>query len=293
MELIIYILYSINQNFSTNNYYKIQIIKKIGEGTYGYVYEINNNLVIKIFKNYTKIIKDYDENNIVPKKNENREVNFFLSYMNSNFKNNDYLIKINCIGLVKFNNFNNYNIINNFCLILPNCVPIMKLVNQWKMPLIKNNNGKELVLKLMKRLIEIEIFLNINFNLSNLDIKLSNFMINKYNKIDIKNIIAIDFGLTINRNKKLNKNYKHDYFIWPENVKNIDYFPSYSICINGLILFLGLKTIKKITIENNLKYIKDDIDFYQIFYNGLILNIKCKDLYIMIEDYFKKNKIKY
>ena len=293
MEVIIYILYSINNNFTINNYYKIKLIKKIGEGSYGYVYEINNDLVIKIFKNYTKIIKNDDEDSIIPKKNENREVNFFISYMNNNIKNNTYLIKINCIGVIKFNNFNNYDIINNFCLLLPSCNPVLKLINQWKMPLIKNNYGKEIVLRLMKRLIEIELHLNENYNVSNLDIKLSNYMINKYNTIDIKNIIAIDFGLTINKNKKINCSYKTDYYIWPENNIELEYFPSYSICINGLILFLGLKTIKKITIESNLKYIKDDLDFYQIFYNGLILNIKCKDLNILIDKYFKKYKIKY
>ena len=58
MELIIYILYSKSSRFNLSNYYKIKLNKKIGEGSYGYVYEINSDLVVKIFKNNSNQISD-------------------------------------------------------------------------------------------------------------------------------------------------------------------------------------------------------------------------------------------
>jgi len=287
MEVIVYILYSINNYFKINDYFKIKLIKKIGEGNYGYVYEINNDLVIKIFKNYSKIIENSDNDlKLIPKKTENREVQFFISYLKSNFIDNQYLIKINCIGIIKFNNFQNYDIINNYCLILPYCFPLIKLINQWKMPLITNKFGKMIILKFMKKLIEIELFMNSKFNTSNLDIKLNNYMIEKNKKIEMNNIIAIDFGLTIKKNKNYIFNLKNDYYIWPDgNNIDINDIPSYAICINGLILFLGLKTIKNISIEKNLKYIKSDFKFYNIFYHGLIKKVKINDLYELVNQY--------
>ena len=111
MELIIYILYSVNNNFKVNYYYKIKINKKVGEGTYGLVYEINKNMVIKVFKNYTNLNENKDDKKIIPNKNENRELNFFISYLKSNVKNS-YIIDINAIGIIKFITGSKLKIIN-------------------------------------------------------------------------------------------------------------------------------------------------------------------------------------
>lgn len=295
MEIVIYILYSINKNFKINNYYKIKLNKKVGEGSYGIVYEINNNLVVKIFKNSTNLIKDKDYNdiNLIPEKNENREINFFLDYLKSNYINNDYIIKISSIAIIKHNNFDNKKLNNKYLLILPYCAPLSNLFNKWHMPLIKNISGKQIILNLMKRLIEIEIFLNNKFNIINMDIKLNNYMIEKYKNIDINNIIALDFGLTLKKSN-INYNINNDYFIWPygNNIK-IDIIPSYSICINALILYLGLKNLKKKSIITNLNYIKNDIDFYDIFFSGLFLKINIIELKNLIDKYIKKYNIKH
>lgn len=294
MEIIIYILYSVNNNFKVTNYYKININKKVGEGTYGIVYEINKNTVVKIFKNYTNLTESNDDKKLIPGKNENRELNFFIAYLKSNCIKNNYIININAIGIIKFITDSKLEIINNYCLILPNCYPITKLINLWKMPLIKNKDGKELVLKFMKRLIEIELFLNDKFKITNLDIKLNNYMIQKNKKIDINNILAIDFGLIIKKKNDIKYNFNTKYYIWPTGKDiNIEYVPSYALCINGLILYLGETKIKNSSLKENLKYLKNDIEFYNIFYNGLLLRIKCSELYLLIENYMKKNKIKY
>ena len=291
MEIIIYVLYSNSSNFKINHYYKINIQNKIGEGTYGYVYDINKDLVMKIFKYYTKLTENKDDN-LLPNKNENRELNFFINYLQKNTKKSDYIININAIGIIKYVTDDKIDVENNYCLILPKCVSVMKLINNWKMPLIENRDGKRLVLNFMKRLIDIELFLNNNFNITNLDIKLNNYMIDKRHKININNILAIDFGL-IMKNDNIKFNFDKKYYIWPkiDNI-NINYISSYSICINGLILFLGESKVKKLTIKDNLKYLKDDNDFYNIFYNSLSLKIKCNELYNLINKYMKKNKFK-
>jgi len=293
MELIIYILYSVNNNFKVNYYYKIKINKKVGEGTYGIVYEINKNMVIKVFKNYTNLNENKDDKKIIPNKNENRELNFFISYLKSNVKNS-YIIDINAIGIIKFITGSKLKIINNYCIILPNCYSIVKLINLWKMPLIKNKDGKELVLKFMKRLVEIELFLNDKFKITNLDIKLNNYMIQKNKKLDINNILAIDFGLIVKMKNDIKYNFNTNYYIWPKGKDiNIEYVPSYSLCINGLILYLGETKIKNLSLKENLTYLKNDVEFYNIFYNGLLLKIKCSELYLLIKNYMKKMKIKF
>ena len=293
MELIIYILYSVNNNFKVNYYYKIKINKKVGEGTYGLVYEINKNMVIKVFKNYTNLNENKDDKKIIPNKNENRELNFFISYLKSNVKNS-YIIDINAIGIIKFITGSKLKIINNYCIILPNCYSIVKLINLWKMPLIKNKDGKELVLKFMKRLVEIELFLNDKFKITNLDIKLNNYMIQKNKKLDINNILAIDFGLIVKMKDDIKYNFNINYYIWPKGKDiNIEYVSSYSLCINGLILYLGETKIKNSSLKDNLNYLKNDVEFYNIFYNGLLLKIKCSELYLLIKNYMKKMKIKF
>tara|TARA_B110000483_G_scaffold121025_1_gene146076 strand:+ start:801 stop:1676 length:876 start_codon:yes stop_codon:yes gene_type:complete len=291
MEIIVYVLYSIGNNFKINHYYKINIPKKIGEGTYGYVYSINKDLVIKIFKNYSELYEN-DETNLLPKKNENREVKFFIDLLNSKYKNNHHLININAIGIIKYINGNNLKLVNNYCLILPKCNSVTNLINLWKMPLINNKDGKEIVLNFMKRLIEIELFLNKNFNITNLDIKLNNYMIQKSKKLNIDNILAIDFGLVIQNN-----NIKYDfkkYYIWPcgQDI-NIKYVSPYSICINALILFLGENKVKNNDNIYNLNYLKKDKDFYNIFNQSLSLKLNCENLQKLIHEYMKKNKFKH
>lgn len=288
MVIIIYLLYSNNKIFKINTYYKLNIINKIGEGSYGYVYEINNDNVIKIFKNNTNLINNNKNEKIIPYKNENRELNFFINFIKNNFNKNNYIININAIGIIKYSNEEHLKINNNYCLILPKCKSIINLIKLWKIPLIKNKEGKELVLKFMKRLIEIELYLNENFKITNIDIKLNNYMILNTKKLDINNILAIDFGLILKNKKNVKYNINTNYYIWPKGKDiNLNYISTYAICINGLILFLGEKNMINLSLKDNLKKIKDDNEFYNIFYNGLLLKIKCNDLYNLINLYLK------
>ena len=296
MYLTCYILYSKSNNYLINKYYKLKLLEKIGEGNYGLIYEINKNYVIKIFKNslITNNINDESES-IIPLNNENREISFFISYLKNKTTNTKFIIDVKSIGIL-LDDYTINNLIikkNSFFMILPSCISIYKLLNLWKTPLINNKDGIEIVLNIMKRLIDIQLFLYNNYNIINLDVKTDNLMIEKKNKLIIDNIINIDLGLIKTKN---NNTYQFDckYTIWPtsENIK-LEKIPSYSICINGLEILLGKEFIeknKKMNLIDKLYFLKNNDEVYNIFYNGLLLKLNLKQLLVLILNYLKKNK---
>ena len=97
MNVNIFTLYSKINNFKDNNNYNIKIYNKIGEGGYGIVYKLDSKFVIKIFKNsYFNQITE-NSKKIIPSKDENREINFFIDYLKYKRENNDYFIDVNLI----------------------------------------------------------------------------------------------------------------------------------------------------------------------------------------------------
>ena len=296
MYLTCYILYSKSNNYLINKYYKLKLLEKIGEGNYGLIYEISKNYVIKIFKNSLITNNSNDESeSIIPLNNENREISFFISYLKNKTANTNFIIDVKSIGIL-VDDFTINNLIikkNSFFMILPSCISIYKLLHLWKTPLINNKDGIEIVLNIMKRLIDIQLFLYNNYNIINLDIKMDNLMIEKNNKLIIDNIINIDLGLIKTKN---NNTYQFDckYTIWPssENIK-LEKIPSYSICINGLEILLGKEFIeknKKMNLIDKLYFLKNNDEVYNIFYNGLLLKLNLKQLLVLILNYLKKNK---
>lgn len=294
MYLTCYILYSKSNNYLINKYYKLKLLEKIGEGGYGLVYEINKNYVIKIFKNslITNSLNNESES-IIPLNNENREISFFISYLKNKTKNTNFIVDVKVIGIL-VDDYNIHKFLikkNSFFMILPSCISIYKLLNLWKTPLINNKDGVEIVLNIMKRLIDIQIFLYNNYNIINLDIKMENFMIEKNNNLIIDNIINIDLGLIKSKNNN-NYSFNNKYVIWPkiENVK-LEKIPSYSICINGLEILLGKEFIeknKKNNMIDKLYFLKNNQEVYNIFYNGLLLKLNLKQLLGLILNYLKK-----
>jgi len=296
MYLSCYILYSKSNNYLINKYYKLKLLEKMGEGSYGIIYEINKNYVIKIFKNslITNNITN-ESTSIIPLNNENREISFFISYLKNNTKNTNFIIDVKAIGIL-VDDYKIHNLIikkNSFFMILPSCISIYKLLHLWKSPLINNKDGVEIVLNIMKRLIDIQIYLYNNYNIINLDIKMDNFMIEKSNELLIDNIINIDLGLIKTKNNN-NYQFNYKYVIWPtsENVK-LEKIPSYSICINGLEILLGKEFIENNKTSNlidKLYFLKNNQEVYNIFYNGLLLKVNLKQLLGLISNYLKKNK---
>jgi hypothetical protein len=283
--LKIYILRSSNDNYIENKYKKIKIIKKIGEGSYGLVFLLNNDHVIKIFKNSTIKNSILNESNyLIPIKYENRELIFYYKYIDDK-KENNYIINLYAIGLIKdiiIDNTNNIDL-NSYFIILPLCKSFYNIYNIYNTPLINKKNGINFTLKIMKRIIQISEFLENKYNIINLDFKLNNFMFtntNKNNNLD--NLIMLDFSI-VKTKTKTKYNIDNKYYIWPDsNNILIEYLPSYSTCINGLELLFGHKSIINIRNDNKLEYylkiIKEkDKNIYNIFHNGLILKINTEN----------------
>ena len=287
-SLKIYILRSSNDFYIENKYKKIKIIKKIGEGSYGLVYLLNNDHVIKIFKNSTLKNSILNESNcLIPIKNENRELIFYYKYIDEK-KENNYIINLYAIGLIKDIIIDNANSIelNSYFIILPLCKPFYNSYNIFNTQLIDKKNGIKFTIKIMKRLIQISDFLENKYNIVNLDFKLNNFMF-KNNSNDLENLIMLDFSI-IKKKTKIKYNIDNNYYIWPKNNNIlIEYLPPYSTCINGLELLFGHKSIINIRNDNKLDYylkiIKDkDKNTYNIFFNGLVLKINTENFLKML-----------
>lgn len=283
-----FIINSTHEDYQENKNKKLMIKKKIFEGSYGMIFLLNNDHVIKIFKNSTQNNTILDESNyLLPLVNENRELIFFYKYKNDNADKN-FIISLYCIGILK-DIIIDKDIkldVNSYFVILPYCIPFYEIFNVYNLSLLNYKNGITFSLNVMKRLIEISEFFKKKYDLVNLDFKLNNFMFDK--KINnLNNLIMIDFGIIKKKNKK-----KYDiidkYYIWPDsNNIQLSYLQSYSICINGLELLFGkdqvinLPNIIKInSFLNILK--KTNKSLYKIFYNGLITKINIKKLLILI-----------
>lgn len=290
----VYILHSTKTEYVEQKNMNIELQEKIGEGSYGIVFLMNNKHVIKIFKNsvFDKTVL-IESDSLLPHKNENRELMFFLNYIKEKTKKN-MIIDIYAIGvlkdILKYNNETIYK--NNYFIILPFCIPFYKMFSIWNKPLINTKNGFLFTLTVMKRLLDISLFLEKKYNLINLDFKFDNYMFTD-KKENIKKLTLLDFSIVKKKNKKKYDFYKK-YFIWPNSKKDflLENIPSYSICINGLELLFGIDKIinffQEKYLENYLKIIKaKNKNIYNIFYQGLFVYVNSENLLLMINDEMK------
>ena len=274
-----FILRSNDKEYDENKMKKITVKKKIGEGNYGLVFLLDNNHVIKIFKNSTLNNTVLNESSfLLPLKNENRELIFYFKYI-SNKKENNFIINLYGIGLIKdtlIDNNQTYDI-NSYFIILPYCISFYNNFNLYNSALLHKNNGLNFTLNVMKRLLQISEFLENNYNMINVDFKLKNFMFPEKTK-NINNLIMIDFSIIKNKSKK-KYSIENKYYIWPynENVL-LEYIPPYSICINGLELLFGYDEVMQLPNKNKMNYFLKNIEkknkyAHTIFYNGIVKKI--------------------
>jgi hypothetical protein len=259
---------------------RLKIKEYIGGGSYGIVYLLDNNHVIKIFKKSNITNTNLDETqNLIPMENENRELIFYFKYKNKK-EDHKYIIQLYCIGILNDEFIKERTGLDEdaYFIILPYCQTFYKKFKIWDRPLIDTKNGILFTLKVMKRLLELSNYLEIKYNYINLDFTLNNFMFPE-NSDDINELIMIDFSII--KSKVINKkiDFKREYYIWPiGNNIILENIPSYSICINGLELLFGNSKISKLPnkiLLNNILLIiqKKNRNLYNIFYNGLYLNI--------------------
>lgn len=284
-----YIIKSSHKDYTINKNHKLKLLKKIGEGSYGLVFLVENNHVVKIFKNSNKNNTVLNESNyLLPLNNENRELLFYYKYRNSK-KDKNYIISLYCIGIIKdIIVDNNVKLdLNSYFIILPYCIPFYENFNIFNISLINEKNGLNFTLNLMKRLIEISLYLKKEYKIINLDFNLNNFMFEKKTK-NLENLIMIDFSIS---KKNTTKKFiiDNDYYIWPKDRDNITLskLQSYSICINGLELLYGKMEILKNYEFNKLKKIIINLknkneNIYNLFYTGIILKIELNKLLNLI-----------
>jgi hypothetical protein len=278
------IINSNHNEYTENKLKKLHIIKKIGEGSYGSVYQLNNNHVIKIFKNSTFENTKLEESNyLIPIKNENRELLFFFKYSTKK-KEFNYIINAYAIGIIKNKIIHNDNTfeINSYFIILPLCYSFYDIFKMRNQPLINKTNGITFTLNVMKRLLEISNYFENKYNLINIDFKLNNFMFSDKN-YNLNNLIMIDFSIIKSKSKNKKYNIQNKYYIWPIGNIFLDYIPPYSTCINGLELLFGHTKILNLYDDENMKNYLNIINSknknaYNIFYNGLILKINTENI---------------
>ena len=312
------ILKSDHKDYPENKNKKLYVKKKIGEGSYGLVFLIQNDHVIKIFKNSTINNTVFNESNyLIPIRNENRELTFFFKYIN-NKKVNTFIVNLYAIGIIRDSIIDNSIKLelNSYFIILPLCVPFYNNFNILNIPLINKKNGLDFTVSVMKRLLEISQFLENKYDLINLDFKLNNFMLTK-NSDNLNDIIMIDFSIvkkinnknkTYNLTKELNPLDSGDasrrsptrvtsmsdslnkYYIWPANNQILENIPSYSVSINGLELLFGYNKVLDLPNNDKIKYFLKIIEdknknIHNIFFNGLILKINTESLLKLINSY--------
>ena len=165
IQLKIFIIKSNCSIYNENEEIIINIKKKIGEGAYGSIFEIDNNNVIKIFKNSLQdntLLKETV--NILPYSNENRELIFFNKVLdesiNTQYENTKYIIKILAIGYIKNKIIDKNNIFepNSNFIIIPLAYPFYTIYTILNKPLIKNDNYI-VAINVMKRLLQICLFI--------------------------------------------------------------------------------------------------------------------------------------
>jgi serine/threonine protein kinase len=306
-QLNIFILKSSSSLFIKNESVNIELKKRIGEGTFGVVYEINDNNVIKIFKNsiYDNTLQS-ETTSILPYKNENRELIFFNNIIDHEDKE-DYIIKIMAIGyinkkLVDRDKFKNeltiFNVNSNF-IIIPLAYQFYTVYKEISYKHDYKPNYR-FIIGVMQRLAKICLHLETTYKKINLDLKLNNCVFKVLDK-DINQMIMLDFSLLKSFDKESGNNPlfnrkfydSTDYYIWPiDNNYTLANIHSYSICINGLELIFGRDEIKeelpeKKYINKCLEYIrKHDKKAYEIFNKGLTERMETNKLLELLDNFF-------
>ena len=173
---------------------------------------------------------------------------------------------------------------NSYFVILPLCIPFYKALpiynerlihlkkstsifetyqNYHRLPLAISSPGSPgspdsdlppfgiaFTLDIMRKMCIASIYLEEEFQIFNLDLKLQNIMFLKSSdpKIPFEDLIVIDFSLIkfLDAKEREERTFHYDdlidqkYFIWPySGTTLVSNLPSYSICINGLELLYG------------------------------------------------------
>ena len=241
---------------------QIKLTEKIGEGSNSFVYKLNNEHVIKIYKNSiagsTQLI---ESDSIMPSSNENREIQLFFKIIKYNIDESG-IIKPFCMGIINEDFILDDNNIKKgtYFSILPFYNKIDRNI------LIKYN-----LCELLNEIIESELIIEKYLQVYHLDIKIENLV--QYNN----KLMLIDYHLSKSINSG-NMAVNTNHFNTDKNIK-LKLIPLYYIFL--LIISL-LFNSNKIYYNNNVlinylyilsKKMSGNIkcNMYSIIYNGISL----------------------
>jgi hypothetical protein len=266
----IHILESVLNEYEKECEYSLQIKKKIGSGSYGTVYDIGNYHVIKLFHNSTYETTILEERDcIIPYQSENRELSLYFRMIRNPLENHirNYIIPPLVIGYIK----EDIQILNqvykngSYYVIMPICYPF------YKYHMVKKNdmNKRDFILEFMYKLLHASLYLENEYNIVHLDIKMNNIMYlmnPNYRRFEERNddennsrkhsfLILLDFSLLktcSTRRFELDdidiKNGITKYYLWDTQDENfqIRHVPSYSIGVNIIEILFGKEVVNKL-----------------------------------------------
>lgn len=237
-----------NNEFQEDKELRLHITKDLGEGSYGKVFELNDQYAIKIFKQCTlgNVDLSSTEDSVLPSNEENRELQFYFEMLKKNKLNQSlsvhYILQPYAIGYTKEEiTYKSKFEIHSYFVILPLCIPFYKLLPIKNIELLSLQKPNELfqnilldtmininnqndnifgilfVLNIMKKICKASIYLEEEFKIYNLDFKISNIMFLKTSQKkkdlnDLNDLIVIDFGL-IKHIQDLNSIFDYEHLI--------------------------------------------------------------------------------
>ncbi len=295
----VYMIDSKIDKYKSDGRYEFSFYQKLGSGSYGVVYDIGEGCVVKIFFHSILGKTVFEEKpSVIPYKNENRELAFYFRLMKEDIQThlNHHILPPLGIGYLtdelKLDSytFQKYT----YFVILPLCVPFHKIYKIRNHPLLHHKDGKRFVYEFMFKLLKANSYLENQYDIIHLDIKLTNIMylydssstllfkddIIKPFKKESKTILPFQFhekmmllDYSLIKKKKQNgnesifqldefdkQNGNFQYYIWPNENENfmIRHIPTYSLGVSVLEILLGKeKAMKSPSMENRIEMIEE------------------------------------
>ena len=269
-------LLSYNETCVLHEKKQIELIKKIGEGANSVVFLLKCGNILKIYKNSIagKTILN-ESNDILPKPNENREIQLFFKIVNEDISHNN-IVRPLCIGIIAddFTFEDTTFSLKTYYSILPFYESITKEI------LVKYNLDK-----LIDEIIETEMNLEEILNVFHLDITLENLVL-----CDGK-IMLIDYNL-IKSTKYGDLEIGSNHFGTEDDCK-LKYVPVYYIFLLVIYILFNNKNIyynDKLLVNYMYilkKKLKDET--FRKICNGLSQKFDTKNFYnIFIKENFSE-----
>lgn len=279
--------------FPENREVPLRLDRALGEGSYGYVFQTHEQYAIKIFKNSvcgattlsTLHGEEHDQDHIFPEDDENRELLFYIRLLQRNPElytcSIHHVLQPYAVGLttseLSLPDCEIRIAPHTYFVILPLCIPFYEAIPIRGIPLLSNplpDFEVQFVLQVMHKLCIASKYMEDEFQLYHLDLKIGNIMFLKpmeggrEKHIPLEELIVLDFGLIKHASSEEEKHQSFayhsgiHYFIWPFSKTTVlQNIPAYSICMDGLELLFGKKMIDKCpSYKISRKIMKDLID---------------------------------